>query len=99
MPGKPARNALGEFEHITRHPSSSRSSEASLTWPKSRPTHAIDATDKNLHNTSVLQPALEEGRVLLLEEERETRAARLDDAVFESRQPRLRSEGLADKYH
>ena len=71
---KPARNDSGEFEDITRHPSSSRSSEASLTWPKSRPNHAVDATDKNLHKTSVLKPALEEGRVLLLEEERRPRA-------------------------
>ena len=37
----------------------------------------------------VLQPALEEGRVLLLEEERRPRFTRFDDAVFESRQPRL----------
>ena len=41
------------------------------------------------YTSSVLQPPLEEGRVLLLEEERQPRAARLDDAVFESRQPRL----------
>ena len=37
----------------------------------------------------VLQPALEEGRVLLLEEERQPRAARLHDAVFQRGEPRL----------
>ena len=47
------------------------------------------------YTSLVLQPPLEEGTVLLLEEERQPRAARLDDAVSESRQPRLSGEGLA----
>ena len=80
MPGIPARYAFGS--EIFPPP-------VVKSAVKSRPTHAVDATDKNLHNSLVLQPPLEEGRVLLLEEERQPRAARLDDAVFESGQPRL----------
>ena len=52
---------------------------------KSRPNHAVDRQKLHL----VLQPPREEGRVLLLEEERRPRFTRFDDAVLERRQPRL----------
>ena len=76
------------LEDITRHPSSSRPWD---TWPRAGRT--TPSTDKNL--PLVLQPPREEGRVLLLEEERRPRFTRFDDAVFESRQPCLCREGPA----
>ena len=69
-------------------PSSSRPREASAS--ESEQAEPRRRRDRQKTYTSlVLQPPLEEGTVLLLEEERQPRAPRFDDAVFESRQPRL----------
>ena len=78
------------LEDITRHPSSSRPWEASLVTAQSEQADPRLVRDRQkLTQCLVLQPPLEEGTVLLLEEERRPRFTRFDDAVPQRGQPRL----------
>ena len=81
MPGKTARYAYGsKILPATRRQVGRGTRGQEQAEPRRRQTKTY---------TLVLQPPREEGRVLLLEEERRPRFTRFDDAVFESRQPRL----------
>ena len=91
MPGKIRSVCFWlEFEDITCHPPSSSRDGPRVVHRKGEQADPRRRRDRQkLTQDLVLQPALEEGRVLLLEEERQPRAARLDDAVPQRGQPRL----------
>ena len=76
------------LEDITRHPSSSEASLVTAQSEQAEPRRRRDR-NKTTNLPLVLEPPREEGTVLLLEEERQPRFTRFDDAVLERRQPRL----------